>query len=207
MCVTNSMIPSWHFVLSQSQLISINHAFSASAFSFLFAFIVNQKPSFYSYLFVDRYIGLRKPMRWSVTFNPQLGIPALGLLVSTASMNVDLHVARPRSATNRWVAIFLGYRKFVFCFSLFFSPSSTSLMSGSQDFIFCCCLRLFLLTFVYLFLWFIRVLSKDLIGTTVLVAKFSFSVLSYDSVVSFIKSVILSNHHMLFSSLSQKKQC
>lgn len=122
MCVTNSMIPSWHFVLSQSQLISINHAFSASAFSFLFAFIVNQKPSFYSYLFVDRYIGLRKPMRWSVTFNPQLGIPALGLLVSTASMNVDLHVARPRSATNRWVAIFLGYRKFVFCFSLFFSP-------------------------------------------------------------------------------------
>lgn len=193
MCVTNSMIPSWHFVLSQSQLISINHAFSASAFSFLFAFIVNQKPSFYSYLFVDRYIGLRKPMRWSVTFNPQLGIPALGLLVSTASMNVDLHVARPWSATNRWVAIFLGYRKFVFCFFfiMFFFPSWTSLISGLFFF-----LRLFL--FVFIFSRFIRVLLGDN-GAS---CQISISVLSYYSVLPFIKSVSLSNYHILSFSVS-----
>lgn len=177
MCVTNSMIPSWHFVLSQSQLISINHAFSASAFSFLFAFIVNQKPSFYSYLFVDRYIGLRKPMRWSVTFNPQLGIPALGLLVSTASMNVDLHVARPWSATNRWVAIFLGYRKFVFCF---FYYVLFPFMNFSHIWIIFF-LRLFL--FVFIFSRFIRVLLGDN-GAS---CQISISVLSYYSVLPFIK--------------------
>lgn len=193
MCVTNSMIPSWHFVLSQSQLISINHAFSASAFSFLFAFIVNQKPSFYSYLFVDRYIGLRKPMRWSVTFNPQLGIPALGLLVSTASMNVDLHVARPWSATNRWVAIFLGYRKFVFCFFYYvlFFPSWT-FISGLFFFFFdCSCSCLY-------FPRFIRVLLGDN-GAS---CQISISVLSYYSVLPFIKSVSLSNYHILSFSVS-----
>lgn len=192
MCVTNSMIPSWHFVLSQSQLISINHAFSASAFSFLFAFIVNQKPSFYSYLFVDRYIGLRKPMRWSVTFNPQLGIPALGLLVSTASMNVDLHVARPWSATNRWVAIFLGYRKFVFCF---FYYVLFSFMNFSHIWIIFF-LRLFL--FVFIFSRFIRVLLGDN-GAS---CQISISVLSYYSVLPFIKSVSLSNYHILSFSVS-----
>lgn len=164
MCVTNSMIPSWHFVLSQSQLISINHAFSASAFSFLFAFIVNQKPSFYSYLFVDRYIGLRKPMRWSVTFNPQLGIPALGLLVSTASMNVDLHVARPWSATNRWVAIFLGYRKFVFCF--FYYVFSLHELLSYLDYFFS--------SIVLVRVYFFPVSSGFFWGTTVLVARFLF---------------------------------
>lgn len=192
MCVTNSMIPSWHFVLSQSQLISINHAFSASAFSFLFAFIVNQKPSFYSYLFVDRYIGLRKPMRWSVTFNPQLGIPALGLLVSTASMNVDLHVARPWSATNRWVAIFLGYRKFVFCF---FYYVLFHFMNFSHIWIIFF-LRLFL--FVFIFSRFIRVLLGDN-GAS---CQISISVLSYYSVLPFIKSVSLSNYHILSFSVS-----